>query len=95
MNTKTKILILIIAIIVAIAVILLIIFYPSPEENLEVNQACIDLGCPEGSLYAGSINSDKFYLCTCGYSKNIKPENLVCFSDKATALAEGRLRSDC
>ena len=98
MNPKTKILILLIAIIIVIITIVSILIFSSPnktEENSERKQACIDLGCPEGSLYAGSINSDKFYFCTCGYAKNINPENLVCFSDEATALADNRTKSDC
>ena len=58
-------------------------------------QACLDIGCPEGSIYAGSINSDKFYPCDCRYAKNINEENLVCFASAEEAISDGRVESEC
>ena len=86
-----------------------ILFYfyskPAPESDhqptvpftplFESNNSCEYLGCPEGSVYAGSINSDKYYPCDCRYAKNINPENVVCFGNDAEALAENRTKSDC
>lgn len=44
------------------------------------NQACIDLGCPPGTLYTGSKNSDIYHECHCGFAKRITTENRVCFN---------------
>jgi len=63
------------------------------EEELKL--ACKQLGCADGMLFAGSVNSDKYYDCDCGYAKNINPENLVCFSSDEEALADGRTKSEC
>ncbi|MEM2918932.1 MAG: hypothetical protein QXY62_05485 [Candidatus Altiarchaeota archaeon] len=46
------------------------------EENL-----CVSLfGCPEGTKFVGSKSSDKYHYCWCRYAKNIKAENIICFS---------------
>ena len=47
--------------------------------------SCISLGCPSGTLYAASKNSDKYHSCSCYNAKRIKSENLVCFSSKEQA----------
>ena len=39
--------------------------------------------------YVGSKNSNKYHLPTCRWAKNIKPENLVCFSSAENALKKG------
>mgnify|MGYP001611559954 CR=1 FL=1 len=53
----------------------------------KVNEtACRDLGCPEGTLYTGSKNSDIYHECHCGFAKRITAENRVCF----TAIPPGR-----
>ena len=63
---------------------------------------CINLGCNNNSnenqgdyIYAGSKNSDKYYECSCGYAKNILPQNLVCFASDEEAIADGRVRVEC
>jgi len=63
------------------------------EETLK--HACIELGCAENMLFAGSKNSDKYYNCDCGWAKTINPENLICFSSDEQALADGRVKSEC
>jgi len=67
-------------------------FDACPEQTEEI---CIEIGCPEGSIYAGSINSDKYYLCSCGWARIIKPKNLVCFPSDAKPIMDGRTRSKC
>ena len=39
----------------------------------------------------GSKNSNKYHLPTCRWAKNIKPENIVCFSDENDAKSKGYL----
>jgi len=63
------------------------------EEILK--DSCIELGCPENSLFVGSKNSDKYYNCNCGWAKTISPENLVCFATDAEAVADERTKSEC
>ena len=56
---------------------------------------CQNLDCPEGTLYVGSVNSDKYYVCDCRYSKIIKPENMMCFSSDKEAVDQGYNKIDC
>ncbi len=65
------------------------------EENNVGEDYCVDLGCSSGSIYAGSINSDKYYECDCRWAKNINHENLICFKSDAEAVGEGRVKSEC
>jgi hypothetical protein len=44
---------------------------------------------PQKCAYVGSKNSNKYHLLTCRWAKNIKPENLVCFSDENQAKSRG------
>lgn len=46
-------------------------------------------------VYVGSKNSTKFYLSTCPWAKQIKPENVVCFKTKEEAIGQGRKESIC
>ncbi len=39
--------------------------------------------------FVGSRNSNKYHLPTCRWAKQIKPENLVCFSSVEEAIAKG------
>jgi hypothetical protein len=39
--------------------------------------------------YIGSKNSNKYHLTTCRFAKNIKPENMVCFSSAEDAVKKG------
>ncbi len=50
---------------------------------------CTSLGCPEGTQFVGSKNSDKYHYCHCTWAKKIKPDNLKCFQSKEEAQAEG------
>lgn len=70
---------------------------PSLKQNTtQTNQqACINLGCNESTIYTGSINSDKYYPCTCSYAKRIKPENIICFQSKEQAELEGYVWVEC
>lgn len=94
--------------IIAIAIVLLVIlgyvmflFYSKSgdaagngNEN-DTGNACVELGCSEDDVYVGSVNSDKYYECSCRYAKNINPENIVCFKSDEEALADGRVKSEC
>ena len=62
---------------------------PKPDDP------CINLGCSQGSIYVGSKNSDKYYVCDCHYADRIKPENVVCFESDEEALNQGRTKSEC
>ena len=57
--------------------------------TLQETDACTELGCPAGTEFVGSINSDRYHYCWCRSAKRINPENLVCFSNKEEAQAEG------
>ena len=63
----------------------------------EVNnrQSCLELGCSENTRYVGSINSDKFYYCTCHYADRIHEENIICFETKQEAQQENYSYVDC
>ena len=63
-------------------------------EETEINP-CIELGCETGSIYVGSINSDKYYECRCGWAKTISLGNIICFATDAEALADNRTKSEC
>ena len=49
----------------------------------------------EKCAYVGSKNSTKFYAPNCSWAKQIKPENVVCFSSADEALRQGRTESKC
>ena len=51
--------------------------------------SCVDLGCPEGTQFVGSKNSDKYHYCDCQWAKKINPENLKCFKDVEEAKDNG------
>jgi flagellar basal body-associated protein FliL len=57
--------------------------------------ACLALNCSLGTMYVGSVNSDKYYTCSCRYAKNINPENIVCFSSDAEAQSAGYTKTQC
>lgn len=50
---------------------------------------------PGNCAYVGSKNSNKFYLSSCPWAKQIKPENVVCFSSAQDAISKGRTESKC
>jgi flagellar basal body-associated protein FliL len=65
------------------------------SELTENQQRCVELGCPENSVYIGSINSDKYYECECHYADGINPENRICFFSDSEAEQNGRIKSEC
>ena len=64
-----------------------------PEKTNE--ESCLELGCPEGTQYVGSENSDKYYECSCHYASKILEENIVCFKSELEAQDDERVRSEC
>ena len=63
------------------------------EEQMKAD--CLALDCPPESIFAGSINSDKYYECRCRWAKSVNPENLICFKNDAEAVNDGRTKSEC
>ncbi len=57
--------------------------------ELDIGSECIKLGCPEGTMLVGSVNSDKYHECTCRYAKKILKDNLVCFKSEQEAKSQG------
>ena len=66
-----------------------------PSGPSSYQEECTDLGCPVDTAYVGSINSDKYYECSCHYADTILPENIVCFVSDADAIEKGYTKSDC
>jgi len=56
---------------------------------------CVDLGCPEGTMYTGSANSNLYHGCNCFYAKAIFPENRVCFNSAEEAEFSGYKAGSC
>lgn len=56
---------------------------------------CISLGCPQGTQYVASKNSDKYHKCSCSFAKKIKQENLLCFPSKEEAEKSRQACSSC
>ena len=50
---------------------------------------CLELGCDTNTQYVGSINSDKYYTCSCHHADRINAENIACFSDDEDATEQG------
>lgn len=61
----------------------------STTTTIQEGNSCVELGCPEGTQFVGSKNSDKYHYCDCRYAKRIDSENLVCFSSEEEAQSEG------
>ena len=57
--------------------------------TIESTDECVNLGCPEGTQFVGSKNSDKYHYCNCTWAKKIKTENLLCFQGVEEAKADG------
>lgn len=68
---------------------------PENTINTNTNNPCTELGCPYGTRYIGSINSDKFYECDCHYANRIKPENIRCFATRQEALSDNYIWREC
>jgi hypothetical protein len=56
---------------------------------------CEELGCPYGTNFVGSKNSDKYHYCSCSYAKSINSTNLVCFNNTEEAEEKGYTQSSC
>jgi len=83
---------------VTLIIIILIIILSYATYLLMTNKktgVCQNLNCPETTQYVGSVNSDKYYVCDCRYSKIIKPENVICFSSDKEAVDKGYIKVDC
>jgi len=55
----------------------------------ETNSDCESLGCPSGSMFAGSKTSKKYHNCDCTWAKKISQQNLVCFKSIEEAQNNG------
>jgi len=89
-----KLIIIILAIIIILSLIYLFLSNKNPKINTQDTE-CLNLGCPEDSIYAGSKNSDKYYQCSCRYAKTINPENIICFSSDKDAQSQNYKKLDC
>lgn len=83
-----------IVIVIIVAVVIGIVLLNKPSVSDESNQ-CTELGCSSDALYVGSINSDKYYECSCRWAKNINPENIICFSSDQEAEDKAYIKSEC
>ena len=59
------------------------------------NITCMHFGCPEGSAFLASKNSDLFHTCQCRYANRIREENLLCYATAEQAQADGKNSSGC
>lgn len=51
--------------------------------------SCEDLGCPEGSKYIASSESNVYHECSSGYAQTILPQNRICFYNASEAEQAG------
>lgn len=65
------------------------------EKTIRNKERCLELGCPEDSIYVGSVNSNKYYYCTCHYAERIYEENILCFKTKQEAQQKNYSYIDC
>jgi hypothetical protein len=66
-----------------------------PIQSPSDSTTCEALGCNSDAIYAGSINSDKYYTCDCHYANRIKEENIICFTSDEEATEKGYEKIDC
>jgi hypothetical protein len=59
----------------------------SPQEAK--NSLASNTTATANCAFAGSKNSNKYHLATCRWAKQIKPENIVCFSSADEAAQKG------
>ena len=64
------------------------------SEYLEENPDCTLLGCPKGTIFVGSKNSNKYHGCSSRFARSILLENIVCFSSESDALEQGYIASE-
>ena len=53
------------------------------------SMTCLELGCPIGTDFIGSRNSDLFHECSSSHAKRINEENRICFKSASEAVAQG------
>lgn len=60
-------------------------------ENSKSETRNVEIGTQNtgNCLFVGSKNSDKYHSPSCGYAKNIKSENIVCFQSREEAEGKG------
>ena len=46
-----------------------------------ISDACMLLGCPQGTRYVGTKNTRKYHYCWCELAISSARSNLVCFND--------------
>ncbi len=51
---------------------------------------CAMLGCPFGTEYVASRNSELFHDCTCKWAERISPANIVCYNNSDEAVSDGK-----
>ena len=74
--------------------------HPIAPSNITNNdevelRTCEDLGCGSDTMYVGSVNSDKYYVCSCHYADRILPANLQCFESDEQAVSMGYEWIEC
>ena len=84
------ILLIILIFLVVFGIIYFIFFRSIVEENI-----CENLGCLTGENFVGSINSDKYYECSCSNVKRINKENIICFVSESDAQEIGYTKGRC
>jgi len=57
-----------------------------PEAGLVT---CEDLGCPEGSQFIASSESNVYHECSSPYAQAILPQNRICFYNSSEAEQAG------
>jgi hypothetical protein len=65
------------------------------RKQIEVESRGSSLTENKECVLIGSKNSDKYHEPTCRYAKNIKSENLVCFSSEEEAVSKGYKPAGC
>ncbi|MBS3091409.1 hypothetical protein J4217_03110 [Candidatus Pacearchaeota archaeon] len=63
--------------------------------STENKEACINLGCPEGTLYVGSVLKKIYYPCICAIASQINATDLACFETKSRAVLNNFYKGYC
>lgn len=62
----------------------------APPELLTTGAlGCVELGCPPGTNFIGSVSGEVYHMCTSSYARSILPDNRVCFPSATEAVAQG------
>jgi curli biogenesis system outer membrane secretion channel CsgG len=65
------------------------------EKERANEKECINLGCPQGSMYISSVDSGQYFRCDCKYASEINSENRICFKSDKEAKNQGRVYDKC